>query len=108
MATNIANSALTKHSMSKPVPAELIDFTTTSMDSFLPMSRPQRQKSQQLPDLLDFIKKIIHDLNLPVLIVVVCLIYIHRLKKQLPKNFETEYGTAHRVFISSILVASKY
>ncbi|CAG8611374.1 2708_t:CDS:2 [Cetraspora pellucida] len=77
------------------------------MGSILHSSQPQRQ-SQQLPDLPDFITKIIHDLNLPVLIVVVGLIYVHRLKKQLPENYKTEYGTAHRVFISSILVASKY
>ncbi|CAG8818376.1 40938_t:CDS:2 [Gigaspora margarita] len=108
MATNLAYPALNEHSMSKPVSAELIDFTTTSMCSFFHMSQPQRQKSHQLPDLPAFITKIIHDLNLPVLNVVVCLIYVHRLKSQLPKNYETEYGTAHRVFISSILVASKY
>ncbi|CAG8564402.1 9359_t:CDS:2 [Acaulospora colombiana] len=95
-------------SMNKPVPDSLIDYASTSICSIqttLPSNKPTQPC---LPDLLLFIKKIITDLNLPVLTVLVCLIYFHRLKRALPKSYSTEYGTAHRVFVSSVLVASKY
>ncbi|CAG8677625.1 17727_t:CDS:2 [Acaulospora morrowiae] len=111
MPAAVINPSSMDLSMNKPVPDSLIDYASTSVRSILHVkSTLPSHKSLQpyLPDLLIFIKKLITDLELPVLTIIVCLIYVHRFKKALPKNYRTEYGTAHRIFVSSVLVASKY
>jgi len=40
--------------------------------------------------------------------IVVSLIYINRLKKTLPSTAQGDFDTPYKIFLSSILVASKY
>ncbi|RUS12695.1 hypothetical protein BC937DRAFT_87233 [Endogone sp. FLAS-F59071] len=95
----------------RPIPDSLIDFTSTSFDAILhplPPSTNDGLSTPTLPELLPFIKSITETCKISVLTILVALIYVKRLQSSLPAGYITEYGTAHRIFVSSVLVASKF
>ncbi|CAJ0826192.1 14483_t:CDS:2 [Entrophospora sp. SA101] len=98
------SSMITKFSS---IPESLIDYIFVSTISII-KDNNKPKTSQKLPKLIDFIRKIINDLEIPIITLTISLIYIHRFKLQLPKNYKTENDTPHKIFISSILIASKY
>jgi hypothetical protein len=61
-----------------------------------------------VPGLLNFIEKIIHRGRLSVHVVIISLIYIKRAKENLPRGARGQESTAHRLFLVSVLLASKY
>ncbi|KAL1917343.1 uncharacterized protein VTP21DRAFT_4999 [Calcarisporiella thermophila] len=101
------------------LPDSLLAFTTVSVDALLnpfpettPISktlRRHRLNESQLPPLLAFIRQLTSALSVSALTLVVGLLYMRRLAKALqPAHYATSPGTAHRVFIASIMIASKY
>ncbi|KAK9729275.1 hypothetical protein K7432_000425 [Basidiobolus ranarum] len=91
----------------KPLPHTLINFTAESMCSLLNCkNRPLVNMS--LPELLLFIERLTERSRINAITGVVALIYVYRLKAKLPARAQGEYGTSHRIFLSSLLVASKY
>lgn len=108
---------------STPLTSKTPDYTPSSVGNLLrPMVSPSsagprtRKRSMPaiplspalLPDLLPFIRKITEQTRLQVATVIVALVYVNRLKLILPQGYVTEYGTSHRIFLSSVLVASKF
>ncbi|CAO3631350.1 unnamed protein product [Cunninghamella blakesleeana] len=89
----------------KPLPSILIDFFAMTMCDLLPM-RPIKQRTA--PELMYFIQKITYHARISCHIAVVALIYIDRCKSALPKNAIGDQDTAHRIFLASLLVASKF
>ncbi|CAO3696834.1 unnamed protein product [Umbelopsis ramanniana] len=99
---------------------DFIDFTTTSFDAILhpteivdPLPEPQPQgttklRTDHLPHLLPFVRLITEKCSITPLVIVIALIYVKRFRATLPESYKTESNTAHRIFVSSILVASKY
>lgn len=69
----------------------------------------ERSVSQHsMPNLLQFIKEISTKADVSPITLLVGLIYVHRLKKNLPALARGEFDTPYRIFLAAILVASKY
>ncbi|KAK9707719.1 hypothetical protein K7432_010025 [Basidiobolus ranarum] len=91
----------------KPLPDPLINFTTEFLCGILNCKqRPLRQT--QMPELLLFVTRVAERSRISVFTGIIALIYLYRLKARLPARAQGEYGTSHRLFLASILVASKY
>ncbi|CAG8457884.1 10032_t:CDS:2 [Acaulospora morrowiae] len=84
-----------------------LTFTAGSCDSVLKCSQ-RPLKNASLPNLPHFIKDITEKSKVTDIIMVVGLIYVHRLKKTLPPEARGDFDTPYKIFLSSILVASKY
>ncbi|KAK9761161.1 hypothetical protein K7432_014136 [Basidiobolus ranarum] len=61
-----------------------------------------------LPELLLFIERVAERSRIDAITGIVALMYVYRLKVKLPPKAQGEYGTSHRIFLSSLLVASKF
>ncbi|CAI2169122.1 2557_t:CDS:2 [Funneliformis geosporum] len=85
----------------------LMSFTAGSCDSVLQCSK-RSLKNASLPNLLHFIKDITVKSNISKMTMIVGLIYVHRLKKTLPSKARGDFDTPYKIFLSAILVASKY
>ncbi|ORY06087.1 hypothetical protein K493DRAFT_274567 [Basidiobolus meristosporus CBS 931.73] len=91
----------------EPLPDPLINFTTEFLCGILNCKqRPLRQT--QMPELLLFVTRVAERSRISACTGVIALIYLYRLKARLPAKAQGEYGTSHRIFLASILVASKY
>ncbi|KAK9765255.1 hypothetical protein K7432_006548 [Basidiobolus ranarum] len=91
----------------KPLPDPLINFTTEFLCGILnSKQRPLRQT--RMPELLLFVTRVSERSRISIFTGIVALIYLYRLKARLPARAQGEYGTSHRIFLASILVASKY
>ncbi|GBC03858.1 hypothetical protein RclHR1_05370003 [Rhizophagus clarus] len=85
----------------------LMTFTAGSCDSVLKCSQRSINNSS-LPNLLHFIKDITTRSKVSKMTMVVGLIYVDRLKKNLPSSARGDFDTPYKIFLSAILVASKY
>ena len=64
--------------------------------------------NSSLPNLLHFIKDVTARSKISKMTMVVGLIYVDRLKKKLPSTARGDIDTPYKIFLSAILVASKY
>ncbi|KAF0545096.1 cyclin domain-containing protein [Gigaspora margarita] len=85
----------------------LMSFTAGSCDSVLQCSQ-RSLKNASLPNLLHFIRDITNRSKVSKITMVVGLIYVNRLKKTLPSTARGDFDTPYKIFLSAILVASKY
>lgn len=67
-----------------------------------------QRRSSHLPDLLPFIKLITEKCNVQPVHLIMALMYVQRFRKSLPSGYKAEPEAAHRIFVASLLVASKY
>ncbi|KAI9255860.1 hypothetical protein EDC94DRAFT_616968 [Helicostylum pulchrum] len=92
----------------RPLPTVLTDFFAFKLCDFI-RTRPLPSGSKRTtPELVYFILKITSQARISCHIAVVALIYIERCKAALPKNAIGDQDTIHRIFVASLLVASKY
>ncbi|CAO0791739.1 unnamed protein product [Mucor circinelloides] len=110
--TNTANNIYLKgqqdHHQYRPLPSVLTDFFAFKLCDLIP-TRPLPVGSKRTaPELVYFILKITSQARISCHIAVVALIYIERCKAALPKNAIGDQDTIHRIFVASLLVASKY
>jgi hypothetical protein len=76
-----------------------------------PSSKPSTEitrRSSHLPDLIPFISLITDKCDVQPIHLVMALIYVSRFRKSLPPSYKAEPEAAHRIFVASLLVASKY
>ncbi|CAB4493934.1 hypothetical protein RhiirA5_273435 [Rhizophagus irregularis] len=85
----------------------LMSFTAGSCDSVLKCSR-RSIGNASLPNLLQFIRDVTTRSRVSKMTMVVGLIYVDRLKKNLPSSARGDFDTPYKIFLSAILVASKY
>ncbi|KAI8091630.1 hypothetical protein BDF21DRAFT_409810 [Thamnidium elegans] len=99
---NKLNICILKLFLKKP------DFFAFKLCDFI-RTRPLPSGSKRTtPELVYFILKITSQARISCHIAVVALIYIERCKAALPKNAIGDQDTIHRIFVASLLVASKY
>ncbi|KAL0090838.1 cyclin [Phycomyces blakesleeanus] len=102
-----------------PIPPGFIDFASSSFDAILypaaippttPISDNQsvQRRSSHLPDLVPFIQLITEKCNILPVHLVMALMYVQRFRNGLPAGYKAEPEAAHRIFVASLLVASKY
>ncbi|OBZ91715.1 PHO85 cyclin-1 [Choanephora cucurbitarum] len=104
----------------KSIPPGFIDFASSSFDAILfPNAFPNthtesdnkeevRKRTTHLPDLIPFIQLITDKCDVQPVHLVMALMYAERFRKSLPAGFKPEAEAAHRIFVASILIASKY
>ncbi|KAI8063309.1 hypothetical protein BC940DRAFT_307618 [Gongronella butleri] len=116
------------------IPPGFIDMTSSCFDAILYPSMPQktystvnqplstnkcdstnsscvdriRPRQSHLPDLIPFIQLITEKCNVKPVHLIMALIYVQRLRKSLPQGYHAEPEAAHRIFVASLLVASKF
>ncbi|KAI8881363.1 hypothetical protein K501DRAFT_295898 [Backusella circina FSU 941] len=87
----------------------LIAYTAYNVKTLLHCSKERCYYQQRLlPSLPTFVKHIFHHCKLTPSIIVVALIYLERLKKCLPHQSKGEFDTPYKMFIASVILASKY
>ena len=64
------------------------------------------QRSEERPDFVNFITRVLHTADVKMPTILVTLVYIHRSKPHL--SIETEDWALHRVFLGALILASKY
>ncbi|KAI9346683.1 hypothetical protein BD770DRAFT_396176 [Pilaira anomala] len=92
----------------RPLPSILTDFFAFKLCDFIPTRPLPIGSKRTTPELVYFILKITSQARISCHIAVVALIYIERCKAALPKNAIGDQDTIHRIFVASLLVASKY
>ncbi|KAI9486318.1 MAG: cyclin-like protein [Benjaminiella poitrasii] len=99
------------------IPPGFIDFASSSFDAILfptPISHDSvnddivRKRNTHLPDLIPFIQLITDKCDVQPVHLVLALMYVQRFRKALPAGYKAEPEAAHRIFVASLLVASKY
>ncbi|CAO3658076.1 unnamed protein product [Rhizopus stolonifer] len=69
---------------------------------------PEYAHHRMLPPLPVFIKSVYKKCLLAPAVLIIGLIYMERLKKILPKGSNGEYDTPYKLFLSAIILATKY
>ncbi|KAI7865280.1 hypothetical protein BDF14DRAFT_1730663, partial [Spinellus fusiger] len=86
----------------------LLDFFALTMGDLLPVRYSSRNQ-RTAPELLYFIHRVTLEARISCHIAVVALIYVERCQQALPKKaVGNQVDTAHRIFIASLLTASKF
>ncbi|ORX55016.1 cyclin-like protein [Hesseltinella vesiculosa] len=101
------------------IPPGFIDKTSSCFDAILypnlpksyditsPCTNAQRRPSH-LPDLIPFIQLITEKCKVKPVHLIMALIYVQRFRSSLPSGYQAEPEAAHRIFVASLLVASKF
>ncbi|KAL9550874.1 hypothetical protein MBANPS3_004537 [Mucor bainieri] len=104
------------------IPPGFIDFASSSFDAILFPNAPVeaapstagqndgeiKRRASHLPDLIPFIQLITDKCDVQPIHMVMALMYVQRFRKSLPAGYKAEPEAAHRIFVASLLVASKY
>jgi len=72
------------------------------------LRRHGRKSGDTTPDLYQFIKHVITRAQSHVVTVVVAMMYVERFKRRLPPKAVGDFDTSHRLFLVSVMLASKY
>ncbi|KAI9355802.1 hypothetical protein BD770DRAFT_473497 [Pilaira anomala] len=128
---NISDSTTTTTTASQPViermiplPSVLIDFMAMTLCDLIPPRRHSDRRRGSLPaaaaaaavvvvktlmpELIYFIQKITFQAGINCRTALVSLIYLKRAKRFLPRGAVGGHDTSHRLFLGSILIASKF
>ncbi|CEI97711.1 hypothetical protein RMCBS344292_11838 [Rhizopus microsporus] len=113
----------------RDIPPGFIDFASSSFDAIFYSntidSTPEtttkttttttttttgeiQKRSTHLPDLIPFISLITEKCDVQPVHLVMALMYVQRFRRCLPAGYKAEPEAAHRIFVASLLIASKY
>ncbi|CAO3611386.1 unnamed protein product [Mucor fragilis] len=105
MVTETASPTLTFRSSPEP----LLSYMVSNIDDLVQCSKERRYYQHMLlPDLPTFIKLVYQKCHLTPTVLVIGLIYLERLKKNLPDQAQGEYDTPYKLFLAAMIVATKY
>ncbi|KAI7898682.1 uncharacterized protein BX663DRAFT_523724 [Cokeromyces recurvatus] len=102
------SNGIMKDTIYHPLPTILTDFFAIKLHDLIRIRPLPIGSKRTAPELMYFILKITTQARISCHIAIVALIYIERCKAVLPKNAIGDQDTIHRIFIASLLVASKY
>lgn len=105
MVTETASPTLTFRSSPEP----LLSYMVSNIDDLVQCSKERRYYQHMLlPELPKFIKLVYQKCRLTPTVLVIGLIYLQRLKKNLPEQSQGEYDTPYKLFLAAMIVATKY
>ncbi|KAG2195352.1 hypothetical protein INT46_010950 [Mucor plumbeus] len=105
MVTETTSPTLTFRSSPEP----LLSYMVSNIDDLVQCSKERRYYQHMLlPELPKFIKLVYQKCRLTPTVLVIGLIYLERLKKNLPDQAQGEYDTPHKLFLAAMIVATKY
>jgi len=96
----------------KPLSSGIIGFTAELVAAVIPCSsyNAKHPKTRYLPELLPFIGKVCKKCRIELRTMLYALIYAKRFGEALERQGSSargEYGTCHRIFLASLLLAKK-
>ncbi|CAO3701318.1 unnamed protein product [Rhizopus stolonifer] len=93
----------------KSSPEPLLSYMVHHVYHLVQCSR-EREYYQHtlLPSLPRFIKAVYRKCRLSTSVLVISLIYLERLKRNLPSEANGEYDTPYKLFLAAIIIATKY
>ncbi|GAA5812864.1 hypothetical protein MFLAVUS_006323 [Mucor flavus] len=87
----------------------LIAYTASNVNTLVDCSKERLYYQQKLlPTLPIFVKHVFYHCKLTPTILVVALIYLERLKTHLPSKSKGEFDTPYKMFIASVILATKF
>ncbi|KAI9260856.1 cyclin domain-containing protein [Helicostylum pulchrum] len=90
-------------------PEPLLSYMVSNIDDLVQCSKERRYYQHLLlPELPIFIKLVYQKCRLTPTVLVIGLIYLERLKKNLPDQAQGEYDTPYKLFLAAMIVATKY
>ncbi|KAI8094264.1 cyclin domain-containing protein [Thamnidium elegans] len=105
MITDTTSPTLTFRSSPEP----LLSYMVSNIDDLVQCSKERRYYQHLLlPELPTFIKLVYQKCRLTPTVLVIGLIYLERLKKNLPDQAQGEYDTPYKLFLAAMIVATKY
>lgn len=105
MITETTSPTLTFRSSPEP----LISYMVSNIDDLVQCSKEAvYYQHMLLPSLPTFIKLVYQKCRLTPTVLVIGLIYLERLKKNLPQEAQGEYDTPYKLFLAAMIVATKY
>ncbi|KAI8981839.1 cyclin domain-containing protein [Mycotypha africana] len=94
-----------KYSSPKP----LLSYMVSNIDHLVQCSKERiYYQHLLLPELSTFIHTVYKKCKLSPTVLVIGLIYLERLKKNLPPQAQGEYDTPYKLFLAAIIIATKY
>lgn len=98
--------------VNSPVSQNMIHKLVVATLQVLPCLENQQGKStanaKPLPSLMTFINKLVRYTNVYTGTLMATLVYLEKLKQKLPKNAQGLPCTRHRIFLSCLILASKF
>ncbi|KAI7904048.1 uncharacterized protein BX663DRAFT_506209 [Cokeromyces recurvatus] len=87
----------------------LIAYTAIHVKTLLKCSKERHYYQQRLlPTLPIFIRHIFYHCKLTPTILIIAIIYLGRLKSNLPRKSRGEFDTPYKMFIAAVILASKF
>ncbi|KAG0174983.1 hypothetical protein DFQ28_003435 [Apophysomyces sp. BC1034] len=93
----------------RDTPDPLLSYTVSNIHNLVLCSEERRHYHHKLlPNLPSFVRHIYFRCRLTPSVLVVALIYLERLKRNLPSQAQGEYDTHYKLFLAAVLIASKF
>ncbi|ORZ17925.1 hypothetical protein BCR42DRAFT_350379 [Absidia repens] len=90
-------------------PEPAFSFMVKKIDGLLDCSAAVMTGHRRtLPSLTSFVRQVYVKCRLSPAILVIALIYIHRLQQELPLDSKGDYDTPHKVFLAAVILACKF
>ncbi|SAM07763.1 hypothetical protein [Absidia glauca] len=92
-------------------PEPALTFLVKKIDGLLdcsPYQSPTYHQRHRVPSLKNFVRQVYVKCRLSPAILVIALIYIHRLQQELPLDSKGDYDTPHKIFLAAIVLACKF
>ena len=99
--------ALSQFVLSNTTTPEMVTFLAKQTEQVIVCDPGSSSSSRQLPPLPTFIASIIINSQVPVSTLTTSAVYLDRLRSRLPADAKGMCCTAHRIFLSCLILASK-
>ncbi|KAI9322701.1 cyclin domain-containing protein, partial [Dichotomocladium elegans] len=90
-------------------PTKLLAQISTVVAAIVECPREAKSEAhRRLPSLTNFIQQVYVKCRMTPTLLVVALVYLKRLQKKLPSGSQGEYDTPYKLYLASVVLASKF
>ncbi|KAI8986431.1 cyclin domain-containing protein [Pilobolus umbonatus] len=93
----------------KSSPEPFLSYMVSHISDLVPCSKKRKHYQHMLLPKLDiFIMSIYQDCHLTPAVLVIGLIYLKRVRRNLPRESHGDYDTSYKLFLAAVIIATKY